>query len=144
MKRKPRLVLDTNVVVSALLWGGKPLDLLALAEQGEARLHASPPLIAELATTIAKPKLARALAANGRSAAEQVADYRRLVTLTRRAMPEGAWSRDPDDDRIIACALAARADFLVTGDDDLLSLEGIGTLRIVSPADLLDALAASA
>jgi len=143
MKRRPRLVLDTNVVVSALLWGGKPLELLAFAEQGDARLHASPPLIDELASTLAKPKLARVLAASGRSTAEHVADYRRLVTLIRPALPEGAWSRDPDDDRVIACALAAQADFLVTGDEDLLSLERIEALGIVSPADLLRALAGS-
>jgi putative PIN family toxin of toxin-antitoxin system len=141
MKRKPRLVIDTNVVVSALLWGGKPLDLLALAEQGEIRLYTSPPLIAELEVTIAKPKLARVLAASGRSTAEHVTDYRRLATLTRRALPEGAWSRDPDDDRVIACALAARADFLVTGDEDLLTLGEVESVRIVSPAELLTALA---
>ena len=91
MKRKPRVVIDTNVVVSALLWGGSPLEVLVLAEQGEARLNTSPPLLAELAKTLAKPKLARALATSGRSIAEHVADYRRLVTLTRRALPSGAW-----------------------------------------------------
>jgi putative PIN family toxin of toxin-antitoxin system len=141
MRRKPRLVIDTNVVVSALLWGGKPLELLALAEQGEARLYASPPLLAELKKTIGKPKLARVLAASGRSAEEHVADYRRLVTLMRRALPAGAWSRDPDDDRVVACALAAGADFLVTGDDDLLTLGTIEGVRIVTPAALFDILA---
>ena len=141
MKRKPRLVLDTNVVVSALLWGGKPLELLALVERGEIRLYTSPPLLAELRATIAKPKLARVLAASGRSTAEHMADYRQLASLARRAMPEGAWSRDPDDDRVIACAIAARADFLVTGDADLRTLEKIESVRIVSPAELLTALA---
>ena len=141
MRRKPRLVIDTNVVVSALLWGGKPLELLALAEQGEVRLYASPPLLAELEKTIGKPKLARVLAASGRSAAEHVADYRRLVILMRRALPAGAWSRDPDDDRVIACALAAGADFLVTGDEDLLTLGAVEGVRIITPAALLDMLA---
>lgn len=110
MRRKPRVVIDTNVVVSALLWGGRPLQLLALA-------------------------------ASGRSTIEHVADYRRLVTLTRRSLPTGAWLRDPDDDRVIACALAVRADFVVTGDDDLLALGKVEGLRIVSPAEFLNALA---
>lgn len=141
MKRKPRLVIDTNVVVSALLWDGKPLELLALAEQGEVRLYVSPPLLAELEKTLGRPKLAGVLAASARSTAEHVAEYRRLVTLMRRALPAGAWSRDPDDDRVVACALAAGADFLVTGDDDLLALGAVEGVRIVSPAALLHALA---
>jgi putative PIN family toxin of toxin-antitoxin system len=141
MRRKPRSVLDTNVVVSALLWGGKPLDLLTLAEQGQVRLYTNPILLAELKATLAKPKLALAIAASGKSASAHVANYRRLAISMRRAMPQGAWSRDPDDDHVIACALAAKADFVVTGDDDLLSLGTLEAVRIVSPVDLLAILA---
>ena len=137
MRRKSRLVIDTNLVVSALLWGGKPLELLALAQEGEAHLYISPPLLAELERTIAKPKLARTLAASGRTAAEHIRDYRRLVTLMRRALPEGAWSRDPDDDRVIAGALAAKADFIVTGDVDLLTLGEVDGVRVVTVSDFL-------
>ena len=141
MKRRPRLVLDTNVVVSALFWDGKPLELMALAVEREVRLYAGAALLAELQTTLAKPKLVKALEASGRSASEHVDAYRRLVTLTRRSPAIGAWSRDPDDDRVIACALAVRADFLVTGDGDLLSLGTVEGVRIVSPMGLLELLA---
>lgn len=141
MKRKPRLVLDTNVVVSALFWDGKPLELMALAVEREVRLYASPALLAELRATLAKPKLAKALEASRRSAVEHADAYRRLVTVARRAPAEGAWSRDRDDDHVIACALASRADFLVTGDDDLLMLARVENVRIVSPAELLNLLA---
>ncbi len=48
--------------------------------------------------------------------------------------------RDPDDDKFIACALAARAEFLVTEDQDLLALDGYEGLRIVTPAQFLEAL----
>jgi putative PIN family toxin of toxin-antitoxin system len=140
MKRKPRLVLDTNVVVSALFWDGKPLELMALAPEREVRLYACAALLTELRMTLAKPKLVKALEASGRSAGEHVDAYRRLVTLTRRTAAAGAWSRDPDDDRVIACALAVRADFLVTGDGDLLSLGSVEGVRIVSPVELLDLL----
>ena len=140
MKRKPRLVIDTNVVVSAVLWGGRPLEILALAEAGQVRLYSTPHLLTELKATLYKPKLARALAASGRAATEHAANYRRLVTLTRRDLPPGAWSRDPADDHVVASALAARADFLVTGDDDLLSLEIVEGVRMISPDALLRAL----
>ena len=141
MKRPPRLVLDTNVVVSAILWGGKPGELIAAAGDSRVRLHASAALLDELRATLQRPKLAAPMEAKELTADVIVADYRRLVTLMRRALPTGSWSRDPDDDRVIACALAARADFLVTGDADLLTLRAVEGVRIVSPAELLDALA---
>jgi putative PIN family toxin of toxin-antitoxin system len=137
MKRKPRLVLDTNVVVSALFWDGKPLELMALAVGGEVRLYASPALLAELRVTLAKPKLVKALEASGRSVVDHLDAYRRLVTLTHRAPAEGAWSRDPDDDRVVACALAVRADFVVTGDEDLLTLAQVEDVAIRTVAELL-------
>jgi uncharacterized protein len=137
MRRKPRLVLDTNVVVSALFWNGKPLELMALAAEKRVRLYANAALLSELQVTLAKPKFARALDASGRSADEHVGSYRRLVTFNRRSPREGAWSRDPNDDHVIACALAAAADFLVTGDDDLLTLGRVEGVAIVTPAILL-------
>ena len=96
-------------------------------------LYTSPSLLTELHGTFAKPRLAKALAASAREIAELVDDYRRLATLTRPAPLDRCYSRDPDDDHVIACALAARADFIVTGDDDLLALgevEGVAVRTI--------------
>jgi putative PIN family toxin of toxin-antitoxin system len=132
MRRPPRLVLDTNVVISAILWGGKPGHLLALAGEDEVRLHTSRVLLDELQATLERPKLARAVEATGLGVGDIVADYRRLTTLTRPTALEKPLSRDPDDDHVIACALAAHADFLVTGDDDLLALGEVEGLAIRS------------
>ncbi len=115
MRRRPRLVIATNVVVSGVFWGGKPAALLELAANDEIRLHSSVALLAELKATPAKPKLARALAAAGRSPAELVADYRRNVTLTATAGTVPVSSRDPDDNEVLACAIAAKADAIVSG-----------------------------
>jgi putative PIN family toxin of toxin-antitoxin system len=138
MRRKPRLVLDTNVVVSGTFWGGKPGALLALAGDGEIRLHTSAPLLAELRATLLKPKLARALDASGHSPAELVAEYRRAVTVTRAAASIPLSSRDPDDNRVLACAVAVRADAIVTGDDDLLSMKVVSGIPIRTVAEALE------
>jgi putative PIN family toxin of toxin-antitoxin system len=54
-----------------------------------------------------------------------------------------AVTRDPSDDQVIACALAAQADYLVTGDDDMLVLTEYRSIRIVTPRQFLDLLGAS-
>lgn len=141
MRRAPRLVLDTNVVISAILWGGKPAELLALAGEGDVRLSTSRVLLDELRDVLERPKLAKAVQASGLSSPGILADYRRLTTLVRPAPLEHGLSRDPDDDHVIACAIAARADFLVTGDDDLLELEAAQGIAICSVASVLMELA---
>lgn len=140
MNRPLRLVLDTNVVVSALLWEGNPGQIIVLAEAGEVRLYTSRFLLDELRVTLERPKLRKRAEMTGVSAAAIFADYCRLATVKKAAATQ-SWSRDPDDDHVIACALATRADFLVTGDDDLLMLGAVEALRIVSPVDLLNMLA---
>jgi len=63
--RRPRLVFDTNVVVSALLWEGKPGQLLAKAESGEIQLYTSRILLDELQETLERPKLAKRVGLTG-------------------------------------------------------------------------------
>jgi uncharacterized protein len=136
--KPPRLVLDTNVVVSALLWQGKPGRILALAAQGGIRLYTSRVLVEELRDTLERPKLARRVAATGLAVTDMISSYRNSATLARPAPPEQAYSRDPDDDHVIDCAIAAKADAIVSGDDDLLSIESVSGIAIRSVAEALD------
>jgi uncharacterized protein len=134
MARRPRWVLDTNVLASALLWQGTPGRLIELAGEHDVRLLSSQTLLDELAATLAKPKLGRHVRATGLSAAQMLVLVRRLTTrVTPTSLPYPI-SRDADDDHVLACALAAKADLVVTGDDDLLSLGAYQGIAIVSPA----------
>ncbi|GHU05392.1 putative toxin-antitoxin system toxin component, PIN family protein [Betaproteobacteria bacterium] len=133
-----RLVLDTNVAVSGLLWGGAPAQLLDATQIGEIELFTSPSLLAELAGILARVKFAKALAATGLPREELVLGYAELATIIVPADIPPTIAADPDDDQVLACALAARADLIVSGDRHLHSLgsyyQGIA---IVHPAEAL-------
>lgn len=132
-----RLVADTNTVVSALLWHGAPHRLFEAIEMEELSFYASRALLDELADVLARRKLARAVRASGKSAAALVAEYQALVQLVQPRTLRRPVGRDPDDEAVIACALAARADLIVSGDQDLLVLKAYRRIRIVSAAEAL-------
>ena len=144
MRRLPRWVIDTNVLVSAFLWSGNPGRVIELAGDRQVRLFTSRVLLDELAATLAKKKLARYVAATGLSAEQMVANYRRIVTLVPARQLAQRVSRDADDDAVLACALAARADLIVSGDDDLLSLKTFHSVAIVTVAQAVAAADAAA
>ena len=134
MRRRPRWVVDTNVLVSAFLWQGTPGRVIELAGEKDVRLFTSRVLLDELAATLAKKRLARHVGATGLSADQMLASYRRIATQVTARQIDAQVSRDADDDAVLACALAARADLVVTGDDDLLSLKRFNGIPIVTIA----------
>jgi putative PIN family toxin of toxin-antitoxin system len=137
-----RIILDTNVVRSALLWRGPPYRLLETIRQNtQLQPYSSPVLLEELADVLTRPAATKQLAAIGKSAREVLADYLEAIELAEPVeLPRVV--RDPDDDHVLACALAARADLIVTGDSDLLTLLNYQNIPIVTPAEALRRLAA--
>ncbi len=134
MKRRPRWVVDTNVLVSAFLWRGTPGRLIELAGEKEVQLFTSRLLLNELAATLAKKKLMKYVASTGMTAEQLLSHYRRVATLVTARQLEAQVSRDADDDAVLACALAARADLIVSGDDELLVLKAFNGVPIVTVA----------
>lgn len=129
-----KLVVDTNLLVSAFLWQGTPGRLIELAGEKECRLFTSRALIDELSDVLHRQKLAKKVQATGLSAAQMVRNYQQLATtVTARSLAQQV-SRDPDDDAVLACALAAQADLIVSGDADLLDLKQFQGMRIVTAA----------
>ena len=132
-----RVVLDTNVVTSALLWGGTPERLIQAADEEGLELFTSEALIAELAGILERGKFAIKLAELGSSPADVVARYREIADIIEAAPIEETVLRDPDDAAVLACALAARAEAIVSGDDDLHALGTYQGIPILTPAECL-------
>lgn len=117
-----RVVLDTNTVVSGLLWQGAPRRLLERADDAGLILYSSAPLIAELYRVLTYPRVAPRLAAVGADPAALVTLYAHRVVVVEPANIPPAIAADPDDDAVLACALAAQADVIVSGDSHVLAL----------------------
>lgn len=126
-----RWVLDTNVVVSALLWGGVPRLLLQAGREKRIELFTSVALLAELTDILGRRKFARKIAASTLTIDQIVDRYAALAAPVRPA-PTPRIAPDPDDDVVIGTALAAKADLIVTGDQPLLSVAEHQGVRMVS------------
>jgi uncharacterized protein len=132
-----RVVLDTNVVVSALLWGGTPYRLIQAAADGQLVLCTSPVLLEELRRVLERPHLSARLAGLKSSVESALAFYRALALQTAPATTPPIVDTDPDDDNVIAAAIAAKAELIVSGDRDLLGIGNHQGISIVTPAEAL-------
>jgi len=132
-----RAVLDTNVVLSGLLWHGTPHALLERVREGTLTFISSPALLAELAEVIARPQFDAILARSNTSRERSLAELRELAEVIAPPPLAQPVCRDPDDDAVLALGVAAKADFIVSGDRDLLSLKSFQNIPIVTPAEAL-------
>jgi putative PIN family toxin of toxin-antitoxin system len=138
-----RLVLDTNVVASGLLWDGTPARLIDAAQANEVELFTSRVLLAELTRILRRAKFTKAIAASGASLEELVLGYAELATLVTPVPIPPTVLDDPDDDHVLACALAGNAEHIVSGDRDLLSLKTFRDIPIITPAEAMRIIAAA-
>lgn len=130
-----RIVLDTNIVVSALVWGGTPYRLLQAAVDGEIELVTSPALLDELRDVLSRSHLVPRLAAKQSSVTLAIDFYSQLALhVSPLAIPRVV-PADPDDDHVIACAIAANAALVVSGDADLLAIGKHQHVEIVNAAE---------
>jgi len=132
-----RAVLDTNVVVSALIWGGIPFALLEAATEGRIDLITSPALLAELAEVLNRPHLSARLQRVRGPIGDALQFYAAFTISVTPASAPRIVPNDPDDDQVIAAALAGQADIIASGDRHLLSLGTHQGIRILRPAEML-------
>ena len=129
-----RVVLDVNVLVSALLFGGRLEPLRRGWRTGRIRPVLSKGIADELVRVLAYPKFRLARGEISALLTTELLPYVEVVDVRE---DDRTWCRDPADDKFIRSALAARCRYLVTGDQDLLALREVEGGRIVLPAEFL-------
>ena len=132
-----RVVADTNTVVSGLLWRGNPRQVLDAARDGTLQLYTSATLLAELDEVLQRPKFAQRLALAEVTPRTLVLGYAALARLIEPPAIAPVIVADPDDDAVLACAVAAQAEMIVSGDSHLPDLKVYGRISIVTAAQLL-------
>lgn len=131
-----RAVLDTNVLLSALLFGGRLEGLHRAWRAGRLRLVLSRETADELLRVMAYPKFRLTHAEITFLFDTELLPFADVVEVPA-SEGKRRWSRDPEDDKFIRCAKAGKCVRLVSGDDDLLSLKRVWKLAIISPAKFL-------
>lgn len=122
-----KIILDTNILISGIGFGGKPREILQLILDDKIEAFTSPILLAELEDVVNKkfPKLAYGLSLINR----QIQDKFRIVNPRKSILV----SRDEDDNRVLEAAIEGECNYIITGDKDLLALKMIKNIKIMTP-----------
>jgi putative PIN family toxin of toxin-antitoxin system len=130
-----RVVLDTNIYISALMFGGLPGVLLDLGLMQAFRLVISPALLDEL-----EDKLRVKFGVLAQDAAAIRVKLQSAGDLIDPAIVLNVVTDDPDDNRVLECAVAGQADYIVSGDRHLLKLKEHAGIPILTTREFLDRL----
>jgi len=130
-----RVVLDTNILVSGLLWRGAPYRCLLAVQAGLANLVLSPPILEELRAVLVTKF--RHAATDADEAIGLILSVAELVEISGefRVVLD-----DPDDDKFVETAQAGRADLIVSGDRHLLALGSTAGVPVITAREFLDQL----
>jgi len=134
MKRL-RIVLDTNVIISGILFGGIPRSILDMLISGRHDFFLSLPIIEEIREVLNRPKFGFD---NG-TALLVIEELHSLCAIVRPAKSINLIKEDPADNKILECAVEADAEIIISGDSHLLSLFSYKRIKILSPRQFIDA-----
>ena len=136
-----RVTLDTNVLISATFWTGDSCTIARMIDSGQIECVLSPEIIKEYTEVSTRDELLdrtiRRSTAIGNSS-------ERLLTACQTVNPTQKLNlvkKDPSDNKILECALEGKAQFIITNDRHLLELKEVRGIRILTPAEFLDAAA---
>ncbi|MEK7676843.1 MAG: putative toxin-antitoxin system toxin component, PIN family [Verrucomicrobiota bacterium] len=136
-----KIVVDSNTLVSGSLWNGPPARLLDAIRSGKLTLVQSPVLWVEFVEVLSRPKFAARLRLEGLTPTLVADGLRRYVTwIPNSQIPLPPELRDPKDLLVLAAAVCTKADAVVTGDNDLISMNSFEGIPILNARAMLEKL----
>ena len=133
-----RIVIDTNIYISAIFWGGKPRAIVDLGRSGQVLIFTSLEIQAEL-----ERKLRTKFGLSDQEAAQILLDFSTFTKLISTSQRITVIEDDPDDDKFIECAVSSRSIFIVSGDKHLLNLKRYDDIKILKASDFLSIISRS-
>ena len=135
-----RAVLDANVIISALIQpkGASGRIVASLLEKSSFELVVSPAILAEIRRSLTYPKVRKYIKTSDEDMALAVAALALVAQPVEGSLRVNAVAEDPDDNKYLEAALEGRAQFIVTGDSHLKSLNSYRGIRIVTPRSFLE------
>lgn len=130
---KEKIIIDTNNLISALGWEGKSRVLFHRVTKGEFQLFVSVDQLAEIKRVLRYPKLKFTNNQISRFLTI-LSEIAKIIQIKRRINIV----RDPDDNMLIEAAIESKALYIITGDDDLLTLKEYNGVKIISVSEFLD------
>ena len=134
-KKIRRVVLDTSVLISSLLFRGEVSKLVDLWKKGAFIPVISKGTFEELETVLDYPKFGLSKEGKVEIIAEEILPFFEVVEVRQEVK---GICRDPADDKFISCAVSAGADFIVTGDKDLMEIKKYRSVKVLSASDFLE------
>ncbi|OIP39863.1 putative toxin-antitoxin system toxin component, PIN family [Candidatus Desantisbacteria bacterium CG2_30_40_21] len=133
-----KMVFDTNVIVSALLWTGIPHELLVMAKKGEISLAMSFDMLVELEEVLGREKFQHRIKAINTTIEELISSIKLIVKFYTVLEKIEGICLDIDDDMFLECAIASNSKYILSGDMHLLSLGSFRDIQILRPRDFYD------
>jgi len=129
-----KIVIDSNIFVSSFFWGGHPREVFERVINGLDELFITDEIKKEIFSVMSSSKFAVKIS--------EIEDYIKIIekysiNIELKDTPKSI-SRDKDDDKILQCALDGNAEFIITGDNDLLVLKEYKTIKIIKPKNYLE------
>lgn len=136
-----RAVIDTNIIISGSFWKGPPHAVVRAIRDGQVIPLATAATLNELRTTLSREKFSEYAAKANQRIDEIIDTFSKISAIVEAAPVPGGIVRDPKDEMMLACAVGGKADCIVSGDQDLLTLGSYEGIPIWSVVHFLSQLA---
>lgn len=136
-----KIVPDSNVIISAFLWQKNVKEIFDLARNHEIKISVNREILSELQEVLRYPKFYSRLELIGKTPEAVISELLEVTEIyPSKNSSEIIIEEDPTDDKFLFCALASKADFIVSGDKHLLKLKSFHGIPIVTARQFLNRL----